>query len=140
MRERHILDSDVLGLLALLAEWQRHVPVAGADLIEVEDLGIPIRRLTEVRTRAGDVIGQRCLEASLLGSAGALGRVDGGDGQRKRFDELAARLLGQLVCDESLPWLIPTPRRRGPSSITTATPSPTGTSKKGTRRPQDEGP
>src|SRR5262249_59931435 len=60
----------------------------------------------EVRAGVGDVIDQRDLEARLLGSAGAVGRIRGGGGERQRFDELAAAdlallELGELVGDET---------------------------------------
>jgi hypothetical protein len=63
------------------------------------------------------VIDQRNLEARLPGSTGALGGVGGGDGQRKRFDELAAAdlallELGEPVRDEPFHDWSPLAQRR----------------------------
>src|SRR5215469_2612330 len=61
MGQRYVLGGDIVGLLAFLAERQRHVLVAGTDLIEVEDLGVPVRGLPEIRAGVGDVIDERGL-------------------------------------------------------------------------------
>jgi hypothetical protein len=106
VRERHVLRRDVVGLLALLAERQRYVVVGGADLVEIEDLGVPVRGLLEVGAGVGDVIDEGDGEAGGLRGTGAAG-IDGGGGGGERLDEAPAADLAvlevvKLLCDEPL--------------------------------------